>query len=303
MTGVQTCALPISLRAAKKARVDHDQVIARGGQTVSTLNDEIRQKEDEIKKAIIEWDEKIKTAWDARVAAREKLLEDRKLWQLEEVELVQRDLLAQAVLEKVNAEKAVQDDKASPADGRILTYDWKTKRGTINLGTRDGIKAGYEFEVYHRHPGPDTADRRTYHGRVTCIEVKPEVSIIAVVSSPYDDAGQPVRAGDLVCSTLFETSPAKRFYIAGYFPRGSEYDRNSLAGLVRKYGGSVDEKLSLQTDYVVIGLTSPPSENKADLSEEARKAVAQAQADFELARRFNATVLTIDRFLALIDRN
>jgi len=288
------------LRKCEQVAAEHKKVRTEGQAKVDALNTSITAKTDETRTTLRDWDKKIEAAWEARGQERDKLITDRKTWETEIVQL-EKDLEeSKAVLAKVKSQKAVQEDQASPADGKVLSYDFRTRKGTVDLGAHDGVKTGYEFDVYHRHPGPDTPDRRDYLGRVSLIDVKPEISVFTVVPSEFDQAKKHIDAGDLVCNRLFDASPTKKFYIAGYFPSGSDYSHRGLAGLVKKSGGEVQKEIGLDTDYVIVGLTS--AKGLTDLSEDTKKAIDKAGTDFERARRYNITVLTVDRFLTLIDR-
>jgi hypothetical protein len=289
-----------ALRDADKNLKEHEEVIKKGEGDIKGLNTSIEQKDAETKRTIAEWDQKIKAAWEARRVARQKLLDDRKVWAAEEVELAGRLGQDKAILSKVDARAAAQADMASPADGKIIDYDWKKKCGTINLGAKDGIKAGYQFDVFRRYPGADTVDRRTYLAKVTVIDVQPNVSLVAQVPSEYDKGGQTLATGDFVTSRIYGTSSGKRYYIAGYFPRGSEYQSQGLAGLIKRSGGVIQNELTLDVDYVVVGVLDEGG--MPDWSPEAKAAIAKAKADYDLARRYDLEILTVDKLLSLISR-
>ena len=289
-----------NLREADRKSKEHANVIAQGEAGVTALNTSIADKQAEIVNKLAEWDDQIKSAWAKRMAAREKLLADRKTWAAEEASLVAKLNADKAVLARMDARIAAQDDPASPAVGRVIAYDWRAKRGTINLGSHDGVKTGFQFDVFRRYPGPDTADRRINLAKITLVDVQPLISVFITVPSDLDKPGQQMAAGDLVTNKLFNATRAKRFYIAGYFPRGADYDRDGIAGLARKFGGTIQDKLTLDTDYVVVGVVDEGG--MTDWSDDAKAAIAQAKADYELARRYDLAILTVDKFLALINR-
>lgn len=289
-----------ALRRANTASKENERTVADGRKQVDTLNQKVEAKRDEIKTTLADWDGKIKEAWDARALARQRLIDERPQWVAETASLTKEDKLTQGVLDKIENGKKAQTGLGTPADGKLLSFDWKSNQGVISLGSRDGIKPGYEFDVFERFPGPDTPDRRSYHGKVRVVEVKPEVSLVAVMPSEWDDAKNPIMAGDLVASALFDANPAKKFYVIGWFPPGSKYNRESLAGLIVQRGGQVQDELQLNTDYTIVGTIS--EEGMPDLSDEAKAAIAKAKADYDMAVRFNTTVLTVDKFLAFIKR-
>ncbi len=287
------------IETAKHTR-EHEQVLSQGKQKVNDLNQNLDQKKTEIKTTVSDWDAKIKAAWENRVAQREKLIADRKQWDAEAADLNARLVLAKQILAKQDARKATQVDMVSAPDGKVLTYDWKTKRGTVSLGAKDGVKAGYEFDVFRRFPGPDTVDRRIYLAKITLIDVQDNVSLFAYVPSDYDKSGQQMAVGDSIVNRLFDAHRAKKYYIVGYFPRGADYNRESLAGLVRDSGGTVQDKLDLDTDYVIVGVVDEGG--MTDWSDEAKGAIAKAKAEFEQAQRFGVDALTVEKFLSLIGR-
>ena len=289
-----------ALREAAKNRQEHQTVVNEGEGNLKQLNQSILTKEDEVRKTIRDWDEKIRAAWDARVATRDKLIADRKVWTAEEVDLNQKLALAQDIRAKVEAREATQKDMGTPADGKVIAYDWKNKVGSINLGSNDGVKAGYQFDVFRRYPGADTAERRTYMAKITLIDVKPDVSLFMQIPSDYDKAGVTMAEGDYVANRVLNEYQTKHYYIAGYFPRGSDYDRQSLAGLVKDSGGILQDRLTLDTNYVIVGVIDPGT--MTDWSDEAKKDIEKAKADYDLARRYDIEVLSVDKFLSLINR-
>jgi hypothetical protein len=296
-----------------KAMTARDKHVSDGQEAVKALDQQIDDKRKETYKTLTEWREKEASAWAEREQSRDLLRFEPLKWDAEK-EVISAELaLEQAINNKLVMLQKKQVDMATPVDGTIVAYDWRTRRGTIDLGARDRVKTGYEFDVYALRPGPDRPDKRLHHGRARLIAVYPETSLFVVTEMNPDN---PVIRGDHVSSQLYDETRHKTFVIKGWFPPNGEFTAEAIAALIRRDGGVVQDELTLDTDYLILGQTGnaaltdpgadvpaePPAEQLAGLSPEAQEKVKEAFQAFQQARHFYVTVLSLDKFKRYMDR-
>jgi len=283
-----------------EALAAREKVISENEAALLAADQKISDKNAEIKRKFTEMDEKAAQAWNERVAEQNKLRFEPPKWDTE-AEVLERDLaLEQSIKGKLDRKMKIQKDLATPIDGKILTYDWQRGRGTVDLGARDNVKPGYEFDVYGTRPGPDRPDKRIYHARIQLLDVGRETSLFTKIVSEYDAKKQPVLVGDLVSSQLYDETRPKTFAIKGWFPGGGDYSKESIAGIIIKDGGIVEKDLTLDTDYLIVGVID--EKVLTEPSEEAKRAVAEGARAYEEARHTYVTVLTLEKFFRYMNR-
>jgi hypothetical protein len=313
VTARQAGAVPDTLKNTKvgdlvaqlirldKALASRADEITRGEAALAAADQKIADKKTETNQKFAEMDQKAAQAWDDRVVEDNKLRVEPPKWDAEGRTLEQALALEQSVKAKLDLKVKTQKDMATPIDGKILTFDWQSGRGTVDLGARDNVKPGYEFDVFSTRPGPDRPDKRIYHARVRLLDVDTESSLFVRIRSQYDDVNKPVIVSDLVCSQVYDESHPKTFVVKGWFPRGADYSKDSIAGIVVKDGGVVQRELSLDTDYLVIGVID--EKGLSDPGAEAKAAIAEGAKAFEEARHTYVTVLTVEKFFRYMNRS
>jgi hypothetical protein len=283
-----------------KVLAEREGIVTAGESALTAVNQNIAAVQDETTTKFTERDAAAAQVWKERETERDKLRFEPVKWAAEG-EVLEKDLqLEQAINRKIERKLRAQRDMFTPVDGKIVAYDWKTGRGTVNLGASDNVKPGYEFDVYRTRPGRDRADKRLYHGRLRLLNVHPDTSLFTPVPSEWDNQDQPVMTGDLVCSQIYDPVTRKTFVLKGWFPQGSDYSKTTLAGMIFRDGGIVKDELTLDTDYLLVGIMS--EEGLASPSEEAKKAVAEGAKAYEDARHWYVPVLTVEKFFKYMNR-
>ena len=297
----------------KKAMADREKYISEGQQAVNALNKQIVDKREETRTTLIEWTKKEVDAWAQREKSRDQLRFDPLKWGAERSVLAGHLGLEQVINDKLVKRLATQKNMATPIDGRVVAYDWRTRRGTLNRGARDKVKSGYEFDVYGLRPGPDRPDKRVHHGRIRLIDVYPESSLFVVIQMNEDN---PVGKNDYASSQLYDETRRKTFVIKGWFPPDGEFSKAAIAGMIERDGGIVKDDLALDTDYLILGQMGgvtlkepgvdvpkePDAEELKELSPEAQRLVREAYQAYLKARHEYVTVLTVDTFKRYMNR-
>ncbi len=274
--------------------------VTQGDAALADVERKIDAKNAETKRKFDEMDAKGAKAWEERVIEQNKFRFDPLKWAAEEKELGAKRTIEQAINRKLERKLEQQKDMATPVDGVIVSYDWQTRRGTVNLGARDTIKAGYKFDIYATRPGPDRADKRLYNGRIQILNVYPTTSVFVAIPSEWDSEERPIMPGNYVCSQLYSRSRLKTFVLKGWFPKGGDYSRAALAGMMVRDGGIVEEELALETDYLVVGIID--EKDLTNPSETAKQAIAEGAKAYKDARHWYVPVLTVEKFFKYVDR-
>ena len=133
------------------------------------------------------------------------------------------------------------------ADGKILFVEPALNTVTINIGRKDGVKAGMVFKVYRL----DETGERVEKGRIRVRRADAGVSICEIVDTAKTQALVP---SDLIDSPLFPEG--HNFCVIGIYPRKEGYDhaRWEIVDIIKSFGGNIVDKVDLTTDYVIQGI-------------------------------------------------
>lgn len=284
-----------------KAMAERDTIQTDGERDLTNEIAKIRLNQAEQNRERARLDGEITTARAAYIVERDKFRDEPPLWKAEGDALQARLDIETAITRRLEEKKKVQQDETSPIDGVILSYDWKTRTGTVNLGARERVKAGYEFDVYTTRPGPEGPEKRIMLGRIKLFTVRPETSLFKALESPHESPMRPIMAGHAVRSKLYDRRDRKVFVLKGWFPAGGDYSKASLAGLIFKNGGIVDDDLTLDTDYLVMGVYD--EKGVPNPSAAAKLAIAEGAAAYKQADHSGtATILSVQKLLKYLDR-
>jgi hypothetical protein len=147
--------------------------------------------------------------------------------------------------------------KAFEPDGKVILVDDEAKTVQISLGSNDHIYQGLTFEVYDRGVpipgnGKGKADIEVYN-------VGDSFSSARIIRS---DKKNPIVADDIIANLIWSPTKANTFVVAGDFDLNGDGvpDDDAIAKirrLVEKWGGKVADSVTMNTDYVILGM--PPA--------------------------------------------
>ena len=162
--------------------------------------------------------------------------------------------------EEVKREKAgialVRNDEP---DGEVLASSMSTGMVVINRGRKHNLKPGTVFQVYT-------------HGKGGVRIMK---GLIRVLSSGETTAkcglveGRDIVAGDLIFNRLYSADQPLRFALLG---RMTKYGASQAKTILENLGNKVDEKVSMHTDYLLVG-TSDDGETDITQTDEYKEAM------------------------------
>jgi len=258
-----------------------NKIIADAGATQTTLADQLQQKTEELTTLQAKFDtltssyqtdlETANTEWEKQVRA---LRDDLKGAgdDIAKLEKKVGDLLKRI---KILEGPVVDPSKpgAKPevlADGEILKV-LKLSDHTvvyIDIGRKDRVRIGLRFRVYSKRTGvsADAPDKGA-------IIVKSLADGTAECHVLQSTAGDPIVAGDKVVNLAFSSTTQPVFVVKGQFDLNGDGGADAqgagvIKGMIERFGGKVTDQITVDTDYVVMGMVpSPGPRPEADAPE------------------------------------
>ena len=207
---------------------------------------------------------------DAEVIAQEALNKFMKEAEDQRRELVLRLEDAQTQIAKLTAEirdlrlrilnfGGKTDVAIGEADGRVVRVNGATGEVYINLGKKDRMTPGLPFTAYDPRTGVrfGTDESAQGNGSIEVIQVGEEMSLCRVTRSTKDRA---IQADDLIANIVYHNDRTRKFHftVFGDFDLDGDgvataAERDRLIVLIKSWGGQVDDDVTSQTDYLVLG--------------------------------------------------
>jgi len=147
-------------------------------------------------------------------------------------------------------------DAEAPAykpDGKIMLIDDPTKIVHLSIGSNDRVYRGLTFSVYDKNM-PIPKDGRG-KAEVEVFSVGKTFSAARIIRS---EIKRPIIVDDIIANLIWDSEKTNVFVAAGDFDLDSDgqSDRNAadkLKALIQKWGGRVDDSVSIETEFVVLG--------------------------------------------------
>lgn len=161
-----------------------------------------------------------------------------------------------ALRELVKQEAIFHD--LTETQGRIVDPHQDEKYAFINLGSRDRLVRGLKLVVFVREPGGNVR----WKGEVEVKEIFAESAKVSITETV--DRYDPIIQGDLVFNPLFSPSRPKKVALVGEFGK-TKYSKEAAANRIRNMGSIVQDAVSDDTDFVIVGdsYQSDPNFEKA----------------------------------------
>jgi hypothetical protein len=258
------------------------------GEQVKTLRDQLQQAQDDMK------------------ALNENLLKTR-----EEVKVAQGDLKSEK--EKLSRIEPGPDREvlAHKPDGHVILIDDMAKVVHLNIGIDDHVYQGLTLTVYDR--GTSIPEDGKGKAEIEVFDVAKTYSAARITKS---ELTKPILQGDLVANLIWDTDRTNVFVIAGDFDLDNDgvLDYNGadkIKTLIEKWGGRVDDAISIDTDFLVLGkqpqVLQRPTLDELDIDP---RAMEVYNASLQRLNRYNGLrdqaqslwipIFTYDRFLYFI---
>jgi hypothetical protein len=301
---------------------EDSKAIAQLQTQISTLRDELALAKQEFARQVAQFkadfdgekktledarDSAIRTSNDLQVKLRElqdKLLAERQSHRAEQDKSKQVNLQAQAELTKVSEElkNYRRPPQETGIDGTIIRVSDLGGGAYADVGKKDGVLLGLTFSVFSQAAMglPDAA-------------AKAEARIVRILDDSAElrlySVSSPVVAGDVLVNLVYDRQRRMSFRLIGKMDMDADGydDTERLKGLIQQFGGRVDDRLSVQTDFLIAGeeppvLAPPPADAAAserDRYERTRRAFLEYSEEMVKAQNYGVPVLSLNRFLGL----
>lgn len=230
-----------------------------------------------------------------------------------EAELTTAEERIKRAQEKLHSLVPLPDSEiaAYKPDGEIISIDDSTKTVRINLGSDDHVYRGLTFSVYDKNaPIPKDGKGKA---EIEVFNVDKNISTARITSSSPQ---KPIIMNDAVANLIWDSDKANVFVIAGDFDLNGDgiADDESvekIKALIEKWGGKVADEISIDTDFLVLGITpavlkkptfeqmeaDPMAMGKYEASLQKLTAYREVQ---DRAKTLSIPVFNLERFLYFI---
>jgi len=208
----------------------------------------------------------------AMLQQREEALNERNKSKQELLEAISQLTTTQNRLEdalgQLNAIKPrpKEDIAAYNIDGHIISVDVQSNIVFIDIGRESKVYPGLTFAVYDRSaPVPTDGASK---GEIEIFDVAKNTATARIVTMSKRN---PIADGDVLINLIWDSKAVNRFVIAGEFDfNGDGYidadGASKIGQLVENWGGSVENAVTIDTDYVILG-TEPRTLKKPSLDD------------------------------------
>lgn len=138
-------------------------------------------------------------------------------------------------------------------DGKIVLVDEQAQVVHLSIGSASRVYRGLTFSVYDRN-APIPADGKG-KAEVEVFNLERNISAARIVRC---EKRNPIAQDDIVANLVWDSDKANVFVVAGEFDLEGDGNINfdaisKIRALIEKWGGSVADNVSAQTDFVVLG--------------------------------------------------
>ncbi len=208
--------------------------------------------------------------------------------------------------------RLLAEDESALVDGMVVGINSVANEVYLSRGRADNMVLGMTFEVY----GSGVSIRPNADGEYPVGKATVEVIRIddnsSVARILRETRGNPIIEGDRIVNPVYDPNKVYRFVVFGNFDTNNDFmftpqERSELISLVEEWGGQVDEDISGETDFVVLGQRpnlppAPKIDDPIELVQRYRRLAQEQRKYDELFQTASATgipVLNQNRFLTL----
>jgi hypothetical protein len=172
-----------------------------------------------------------------------------------EAEFKQAENRMQLALDELASIRPLQSSEvtAYKADGKVLFVDEQVKIVHLNIGSEDKVYRGLTFSVYDKGlPIPRDGKGKA---EIEVFDIQKKISIARIIKST---AKRPIIEGDTIANLVWDSDKVNVFVIAGEFDIDGDGNIDSqgvekVKELIANWGGRVDDGVSINTDYLILG--------------------------------------------------
>ena len=241
---------------ADKANFEKEQTLLAEKEKLQQLVDDYKKKYDDLS-ALLEQttEERVETFRKQLQQARDELktLNDTLLKTQAELEMAQNMMKrAQEEVEKIKPGPD-REALAYKPDGKIILIDDMAKVVHLNIGGNEHVYQGLTFTVYDR--GTFVPEDGKGKAEIEVFDVAETYSAARITHS---ELKRPILQGDIVANLIWDSNETNVFVVTGDFDLDNDgridYDgADKIKVLIEKWGGRVDDSISVDTDFLVLG--------------------------------------------------
>ncbi len=281
----------------------------------------LRRDYDDLKIAYDENSEKLQSSTDERVQSfkeqldREKANLKKTLDELLETQAIlteTRTMLAESKEQLARYGTPSTESMAYIPDGKILSVDNSTKTVVINIGSNNRVYRGLTFSVYDK--GAYIGDEKLSKAEIEIFDIGDNYATARIVKS---EINKPILQNDTIANLIWDSKNVNEFVIAGDFDLNKDGSIDSDAAakikvIIERWGGKVTDKISVNTDFLILGTMPNIPEQRPTLEEEGidpttvqryEKSLEKLNMYNELESRAKSLwvpIFTYDKFIHLI---
>jgi len=307
-------ALQENFDAAKQDALFTEQRLREMAAKFQKDRDEVQAKYDELKRMMENSTEEQIQAYKDRLEEEQARLKQKQL-ELESLQakLEDTEKSLETALTQLDAIKPSPDTAATAfkRDARIIQVDLQNGIVYLNVGAENHVYRGLTFAVYDSSvPIPEDGKGKA---EIEVFQVNQNVSAARITRSSIKN---PIVQEDIVANLVWDPQTSNKFVIIGDFDlngdgRIDSDGRQRVEEMILRWGGIIEEEVTVETDFVVIGHAPAkpvrPSQDELDLDPGARQRYEQAMASsqtydqtLEKARRLSVPTFSQKQFFYLL---
>ena len=149
-----------------------------------------------------------------------------------------------------------EDIAAYQPDGHIIGIETSSDIVFIDIGSEAKVYPGLTFSVYDRNlPIPTDG---TNKAEIEVFDVDKNTAIARINKSSKNN---PIVEGDVIVNLIWDSKATNRFVVAGDFDFNDDGVVDSdgaskIKQLIENWGGKVEDAVTIDTDFVVLGVPS-----------------------------------------------
>lgn len=230
--------------------------------------------------------------------------------------ITEKDLEIATLRQKViEATRTDEPGLAVRASGRIYgDVLHQQKLCMIDIGRKQGVRAGLRFSVFAPGKLPERAARGAGEprGRIKVLQPRSLVSECQIL---WEDAENPIEAGDPVVNLAFAPDRNLVFRVAGWFDvqhtgQPSQAGADEIKAMIERAGSTVADTVNFETSYLVRGerpdVPPEPAEDAPlqvwQVYRQQKKAADAYEQALNRAQEMDVEMLTLGKLLDLIGR-
>ncbi len=279
----------------QEATFKEQQLVAQVKSYQQNAND-IQAKYDDLQKQMTRSAEEQIQAVTKRLEEEQNKLKQKQMELTDtETKLAQANKSLREALSRLESIRPRPDKEvaAYQPDAGILRVDLQNNMVFLDAGSEDHVYRGLTFAVFDRNaPIPESGEGKA---EIEVFQVEPKVSVARIVRGSKKN---PIVKEDIVANLIWDPRSNNKFVVLGDFDfdgdgRVDADGSQRIREMIERWGGVVQNEVTIETDFVVVGLEPVPM---------ARPDQAEADLDPSLMEKYQASQTARGTYNAMLQR-